>query len=307
MEKNMVDLLIIGGGPAGYTAAIYGARAGLAPLVLEQAAAGGQMATTNEVENYPGFPDGIGGPELALLMQRQAERLGAETKTEAVTGVALDGAEKRIITDKGEYISKAVIIATGASPRAMEVPGEAELRGMGVSYCATCDGFFFRNMDVCVVGGGDTAVEDALYLSNVAKSVTLIHRRDEFRAARSLVQKLEGKENIRLVLDTIPVKVNGKFEVESLTVQNKNTGEERDIPCAGIFVAVGQIPHSALFVGQLEMENGYILTDERTLLTNIPGVFAAGDVRKKELRQILTAAADGAMAAVAAERYLSAL
>ena len=305
MEKNTRELLILGGGPAGYTAAIYGARAGLSPLVLEMAGPGGQMATTNEVENYPGFPEGIGGPELALLMQQQAHRLGAETRNEMVLEVDLAGDVKRIRTDGGVYEARAVIIATGATPRMMGVPGEAELRGMGVSYCATCDGFFSRNMDVCVVGGGDTAIEDALFLSNVCKSVTLIHRRDAFRAAKGLVKKLDRVENITLMMDTLPVRVNGKMQVDSLRVKNKHTGEEQELSCAGVFVAVGQVPHSELYKGQIEMdEAGYILADGETLMTSMPGVFVAGDIRKKGLRQILTAAADGAIAAVSAESHL---
>lgn len=301
----MKDIIVIGGGPAGMTAAIYAARAGLSCLVLEMGVSGGQMATTSTVENFPGFPNGIGGPELSQAMADQVKNLGGEIRSSQAEKVDLAGEIKRVVLGDGEVLeARAVIIACGASPRKLGIPGEEQLRGMGVSYCATCDGFFFKNLEVCVVGGGDTAVEDALFLARTSKKVHLIHRRGELRAAKSLRNRLFSTENIEAHLGYVPTEIKGKFEVESMTVQNVETKQEEEIPCQGVFVAVGHIPNSQLIKGQIDLDPaGYVIARE-DLSTSSPGAFVAGDIRQKDLRQIITAAADGATAAISAERYL---
>ncbi|MBE5780510.1 MAG: thioredoxin-disulfide reductase [Clostridiales bacterium] len=301
----MMDIIVIGGGPAGMTAAIYAARAGLSCTVLESGVAGGQLATTSTVENYPGFPNGVGGVELSTAMEQQAKNLGANIKYAEVTDVDLAGEVKTITLKNGETLhGKAVIIACGAAPRKLGISGEEELRGMGVSYCATCDGFFFKNLEVCVIGGGDTAAEDALFLARTSKKVHLIHRRGELRAAKSLQNRIFAAENIETHLGYVPLSIDGKFEVDSLKVQNVETGEEESIPCQGVFVAVGHNPNTALFTGKVGLDDaGYIVTGE-DLATDVPGVFAAGDIRQKDLRQVITAAADGAVATISCERYL---
>lgn len=287
------------------TAAIYAARAGLDCVVLEMGFAGGQMATTSKVENYPGFPDGIGGADLAMAMEQQVKNLGAQIRRGTVHDVALKGKEKQVILQNGETLSCAcVIIACGASPRRLDIPGERELQGMGVSYCATCDGSFFRKQEVCVVGGGDTACEDALYLSRICTRVHLIHRRDRLRAAKSLQQRVFAAENIQMHLGYLPREIQGKDGVEAILLEHAKTGERSTIPCQGVFIAAGQQPNTALFQGKIALDpGGYIVTEE-DLSTDVPGVFAAGDIRQKGLRQIITAAADGALAVAAAERYL---
>lgn len=300
----MVDVIIIGAGPAGLTAAIYAGRAGRSALVLESAMVGGQAGLTNEIENYPGFPDGILGVDVGMQMEKQAKKFGAEVRSTQVLSIAERGANKVVVTPDGELECRAVIVATGAKPRLMSVPGEQELTGMGVSYCATCDGFFYRGKDVAVVGGGDTALSDAMYLANLANKVYLVHRRDELRGVKHLQQKVQELSNVEMVLSHIPVSVNGTESVESLTVQDVSTKQNRDLAVAGIFVAVGTIPNTALFEGTLDLDkNGYIITDTR-MNTSLPGVFAAGDVRNTPLRQVVTACADGAIAASSAERSL---
>lgn len=300
------DIAIIGGGPAGYTASLYAGRAGLSSAVIEKLSPGGQMAITSDIENYPGF-EHIGGFELAEKMTACAERFGGETVYAEVKEVSLFGHPKKIITDDGEIEASAVVIATGAKPRYLEVAGEVEYTGRGVSYCASCDGFFFRGKTVCVSGGGDTAFEDVMYLSNICKKVYLIHRRDEFRASAVAVERARKKENVEFILSTTITEIKGDGNlVCAVEVTDKKSGEKRELACDGVFVAVGRIPDTSVFEGQLDMENGYIKADE-TCRTSVPGVYAAGDVRTKPLRQIVTACADGAVAVKFAEEYIESL
>lgn len=301
----MFDIVVIGAGPGGYTAALYAARAGLTVLVLEKMTPGGQMGTTDVIDNYPGFPEGVGGFDLAMQMKQGAERFGVQTKMAAVKSVDLSGEVKKVVTAKEEIEAKAVIIATGAHPRPLGIQREAELTGKGVSYCATCDGMFFKGKDVAVVGGGNTAVSDVLYLAKICRKVYLIHRRDELRASKVYRKTLEGLENVELVLDSEVTALTAEQKLSAVSVRNKVTGDEKELPVEGLFIAVGNIPNAELFSGQLDMdENGYIAADETTR-TNIPGVFAVGDVRTKALRQVITAAADGAVASYFAEEYFN--
>lgn len=291
------DVIIIGAGPAGLNAALYSARAGLKTLILEKMFAGGQAATTSEVDNFIGTGK-IGGAELCMRMEKQAKSFGAEIKYEDVT--SLDSAKKEVSTKKNTYGAKAIILAMGASPRKLGIDGEEKYRGRGVSYCATCDGGFFKDKTACVIGGGDTAAEDALYLSNICKKVYIIHRRDKFRAAASITEKLYKNEKIEIVLNTVPEKISGGGTVENLTVKNVKTGEKTDILTDAVFVAVGNIPSSSLAVGTLKTdENGYIIVD-KNMRTSEKNIYAAGDVCQKTLRQIITACADGAVAATSA-------
>lgn len=299
---KVYDMLILGGGPGGYTAALYAARAGLSVKVLEKLSAGGQMALTTQIDNYPGFPEGIDGFELGERMQQQAERFGAETEYAEVTAVELNQDPKVIHTSEGDFWGKTVVIATGANPRKLGIEKEDALVGRGVAYCAACDGMAFRGKRVAVVGGGDSAVADALLLSRVAKEVTLIHRRDTLRATKIYHESLKNAENINLLMNS---------QVKALLADKRLTGilvqtpeGERELPVEGIFISVGRKPNTALFEGQLTLENGYIKAGEDTK-TNIPGVYAVGDVRTKQLRQIVTAVADGAMAVHSAEGYLA--
>nr|WP_304431289.1 thioredoxin-disulfide reductase [Acutalibacter muris] len=301
---DIFDLMIIGGGPAGYTAALYGARAGLTVGLMEKLAPGGQMGTTDMVDNYPGFPEGINGFELAMKMKAGAERFGARTISAEVTGLELSGDIKTLQTPKEVYKARTVILATGAQPRELGLPRERELRGKGVSYCATCDGMFYRGKTVAVVGGGNTAVADALYLSRLCEKVYVIHRRDKLRAPQIQQQNLEMAGNVEFVWDSIVKELRFEERLTGLVTEDKNTGECRELSCAGVFVAVGQVPETELFKGQVQLdEAGYVSAGE-DCRTNIPGVFAAGDLRAKTLRQIVTAAADGAVAATAAQEYL---
>ena len=299
---KVYDRLILGGGPGGYTAALYAAREGLSVKVLEKLSAGGQMALTTQIDNYPGFPEGIDGFELGERMQQQAERFGAETEYAEVTAVELNQDPKVIHTSEGDFWGKTVVIATGANPRKLGIEKEDALVGRGVAYCAACDGMAFRGKRVAVVGGGDSAVADALLLSRVAKEVTLIHRRDTLRATKIYHESLKNAENITLLMNS---------QVKALLADKRLTGilvqtpeGERELPVEGIFISVGRKPNTALFEGQLTLENGYIKAGEDTK-TNIPGVYAVGDVRTKQLRQIVTAVADGAMAVHSAEGYLA--
>lgn len=305
MEAKLYDAVIIGGGPGGYTAALYTARAGLSTLVIEKLSPGGQMATTDQVDNYPGFPEGVNGFELAMKMQESAQRFGAETHYGEAVKLELTSSPKHIITDSGEFLAKTVILSTGASPRELGLAGEQELRGKGVSYCATCDGMFYKDKTVAIVGGGNTAAADALYLSKICKKVYLIHRRDTLRASRVYLQPLKSRENIEFVWDSEVTALHHEEKLSGVTVRNKKTGQEQSLSCDGLFVAVGNVPNSGLFTGQVNLtESGYVDADETTR-TNIPGVFAIGDVRNKPLRQIITAAADGAVASQFAEEYVS--
>jgi thioredoxin reductase (NADPH) len=303
MEK-IHDLIIIGGGPAGYTAALYGARAGLDTLVIEKITIGGQMTETGDIDNYPGFNEGIDGISLGMKMQAGAEKFGAVTIYDEVCAVSLSGEVKKISTAySGELCARAVIIATGAGQRRLGLDGEEKLVGQGIHYCAHCDGRFYKGKTVAVIGGGNTAVGDALYLANLCERVYLIHRRDAFRAGKILSDALSSKENISLVMNAVPAEIitDGGF---GITVK-KRGGEEEKISCDGIFVSIGREPSTSLFSGEIQLdEAGYVVAGEDTK-TSIPGVFAAGDVRTKELRQVITAASDGATAAHMAGEYLA--
>lgn len=300
----MYDMIIIGSGAAGLAAAIYGMRARLSTIIIEkQPMSGGQIINTYDVDNYPGLP-GIGGFDLAMKFREHADALGAQFVTEQVQSVELSGATKKVVTDANTYEGRTVVIATGATHRKLQIPGEKKLTGMGVSYCATCDGAFFRGKEVAVIGGGDVALEDALFLARGCSKVYLIHRRDTFRGAKVLQEKVFATENIEILWDTVPEEIKGEQQVEALSLSNKKTKETSEISVQGVFVAVGIEPNTELFSGILDMdESGYIKAGEEGV-TSMPGVFAAGDVRTKQLRQIITAAADGANAVTSVERYL---
>lgn len=305
--KTSYDVIVVGGGPAGYTAALYAARANLSVLVLEKLTPGGQMGITPQIDNYPGFPDGVDGFTLAMNMKQQAERFGAETKMDGVTALHLTETPKRICTAKEEYTAGAVILALGASPRPLGLENEQALRGHGVSYCATCDGMFYRKKTAVIVGGGNTAVADALYLSRICERVILIHRRDTLRASAVYTEPLKAAENIEFLWNSEAVALLGEEKLSGVRVRNKLTGEEQDVPCNGLFVAIGSQPESELLNGQVTLtESGYVKADETTC-TNLPGVYAVGDLRDKPLRQIVTAVADGAVAAQQAEQYLQSI
>ena len=306
MEKNF-DLVILGGGPGGYTAALYGARAGLKVAVLERLSAGGQMALTHQIDNYPGFPEGIDGFSLAEKMQSQAHRFGAETLYAEVREADLLAQPRKLQTDQDTIFAKAVILATGANPRPLGLPEEKELVNRGVAYCAACDGMFYRGKTVVVVGGGDTAAADTLLLSRICKEVHLVHRRDSLRATKIYHEPIEKAENVVIHWNTTVEKILHEKKVTGLVLKNTKTGEETTLSCEGIFVSVGRIPNTALFASQLELDaGGYIVAGEDTC-TGIPGVYAVGDVRTKTLRQVVTAVADGAVAAHQAEEYLATL
>ena len=304
MDK-IYDMIIIGGGPAGYTAALYGARAGLSTLVMEKMAVGGQMALTDKIDNYPGFEDGIEGLSLGEKMKNEAERSGARTVFATVLSADLKSDPKVIKTSDDIFYGRTAVIATGAEPRELGVAMEKELVGRGVSYCATCDGMFFKGKTVVVVGGGNTAAADILLLSRVASKVFVVHRRDTMRASKTYHETLMKAENVEFCWDSQVTGILSDDKVTGVRIKNINTGDERKLSCDGIFVAIGRKPASELAAGQLDLdERGYVITDESTK-TNIPGVFAAGDVRTKVLRQVITAASDGAMAAHYTEEYLA--
>ena len=304
MEK-IYDLVIIGGGPGGYTAALYGARAGLSTLVLEKLSAGGQMALTHRIDNYPGFPEGADGFELAESMQQQAERFGAVTEYAEVFSADLKAQPKVIETSEGNFLARAVIIATGAGPRELGVPKEKELIGRGVNYCAACDGAFYKGKNVVVVGGGNTAAADAMLLSRVAKKVILVHRRNSLRATKIYHQPLMEAEHVEFAWNSQVVEILHDQKVSGVVLRDVDSGELRQIDCDGIFVSVGRKPVTEFLNGQVELDKGgYILAGESTV-TNIPGVFAVGDVRTKFLRQVVTAVADGAVAVHMAEEFLA--
>lgn len=303
MENNVYDLVIVGGGPAGFTAALYGARAGRSVLVLEKMAPGGQMAMTENIENYPGF-DRIDGLTLAEKMKSAAEAAGAHTRMAEVTAMQLEGTKKTVTTTEGDVTARAVVLAMGAVPRTLGVTEEEEMRGRGVSYCATCDGNFFRGKTVAVVGGGNSAAEDALYLSKLCKQVYVIHRRDTLRASRTEASRLEQAENISFLWNKQVTALQHDFKLTGVTLRDTQTGAESTLACDGLFVAIGRRPDTTLVQDRLACTpEGYLVADETTR-TSIPGVFAAGDVRQKPLRQIVTAAADGAVAAHFAQQYL---
>ena len=303
---EIYDTVIIGSGPAGLAAAIYAERAELNAIVIEKnVVSGGQVLTTYEVDNYPGV-QGIGGYDLGMKFREHADSLGAEFVEDEVVRVETDGAVKKVVCTGNTYETKTVIIATGASHRKLGVPGEEELAGMGVSYCATCDGAFFRGKTTAVIGGGDVAIEDAIFLARLCKKVYVVHRRDELRGAKSLQKKLFSLDNVEMVWDSVAQRIGGENKVERLVVSNVKTGETRELELQGVFVAVGISPNSEVFQGTVEMENGYIKAGE-DCATSCPGIFAAGDVRTKNLRQIVTAVADGANAVTGVERYLTEL
>ncbi len=302
----MYDIIIIGSGPAGLSAAIYAQRACLDTIVIEKnGISGGQVLNTWEVDNYPGFP-GVTGFELSRQFREHANKLGARVVQDEVVQVELSGNVKKVVCEEETYEARCVILASGAHHRTLEVPGEEELRGAGVSYCATCDGAFFRGRTVAVVGGGDAALEDAIFLARMCEKVYIVHRRDKLRGAKRLQERLQALENIEFVWNSETVAIEGNAQVEALRLRQTKTGEEKRLDVDGVFIAVGIAPESELYVGQLELdEQGYIRADESGQ-TSVPGVFAAGDVRTKALRQILTAASDGANCVASAERYLQA-
>ena len=300
---------IVGSGPAGYTAAVYAARANLRPLVIEGVGAGGALMTTTDVENFPGFPDGILGPELMDSMRKQAERFGAEFVTDDVSAVDLTGDVKVVTVGDTVYRSRAVVIATGSAWRPLGVPGEQELLGHGVSSCATCDGFFFRGQHIAVVGGGDSAMEEATFLTRFAESVTIVHRRDEFRASKIMAERALSNPKIRVMWDSVVTEVvDGGGKVGGVRLRNVKTGEESKLDVTGVFVAIGHDPRSDLFRGQLDLDDeGYLLVEAPGTRTNLTGVFAAGDVVDHTYRQAITAAGTGCAAALDAERYIASL
>lgn len=302
------NVIVVGSGPAGYTAGLYLARADLEPLVFEGAAYGGALMTTTEVENFPGFPEGIQGPELMASIRAQAERFGAELVTDDVVSVELAGPVKVVRTHDAEYTADAVVLAMGSAYRKLGVTREDELSGHGVSWCATCDGFFFRDKDIVVVGGGDTAMEEATFLTRFARSVTVVHRRDSLRASRIMAERAEANPKISWVWNADVVDIHGADSVEGVRLRDTVTGTERDLATGGLFIAIGHLPRSELVTGQVELDDeGYIKVDGGTTRTNLAGVFAAGDVVDHTYRQAITAAGTGCAAALDAERFLAAL
>lgn len=303
MDK-VYDLIIIGSGPAGLSAAIYAQRAKLSTIIIEaNYISGGQIVDTYEVDNYPGLP-GISGMDLSTTLRDHAEKMGSEFVTDEVKSLDLDGQDKKVITKSTEYHARTILLATGAKHRKLGVPGEEKFTGSGVSYCATCDGAFFKDKVVAVVGGGDVAVEDAVFLSRLCKKVYLIHRRDELRAAKILQDNLFSQNNIEILWDSIVKEINGDFQVKNITVENVKTQKKHDLEVNGCFIAVGIVPNSEMVKDQLKLDRGGYIVAEEDGVTSVPGVFAAGDVRTKQLRQIITAASDGANCITSLQNYL---
>lgn len=304
-EIHVYDMIVVGGGPGGYTAALYAARAGLSTLVLEKLSAGGQMALTEQIDNYPGFEDGIDGFTLAEKMQQQAERFGAKSEYAQVERMDLAASPKVLETSEGTFYAKTVVLATGANPRELGLPNEAALTGRGVAYCAACDGMRYKGKTVVVVGGGNSAAADALLLSRIAQKVILVHRRDTLRATKIYHQPLMQAENLEFRWNSTVTELLQEDKLTGVKLKDVNTGEETTVPCDGLFISVGRKPATELVQGQLELDrSGYIIADETTK-TSLPGVYAVGDVRTKPLRQVVTAVADGAMAVHMAEEFLS--
>ena len=300
----MEDLIIIGAGPAGLTAGLYAARARLKTLMLERLSPGGQVLMTDWVENYPGFPDGISGFDLIDKMRRQAEKFDLVIESQEVSRLELSPEKKVVVTDKGNLETRALILTSGATPRKLGIEGEELLIGKGVSYCATCDGPFYRDQEVALIGGGDTAVEEAIFLTRFAAKVHLIHRRDELRATKLLRERVMALDQVNIVWDTVPTRIVGDTEVKGVDLKNVKTGKTSHLPVQGVFVFVGYIPNTELVKGQLELDKlGFVVTNN-DMQTSVPGVFAAGDIRSKILRQIATAVGEGATAVFAVERYL---
>ena len=303
VETQHTKLLILGSGPAGLSAALYAARAELAPIVLTGIDLGGQVALTYTVENYPGFPEGVGGAELGELFQKQAERFGAKVVFDNAQSVDLSKRPFKVIADNGIYTADALIVATGARPNHLEVPGENELIGRGISYCATCDGAFFKDRNVNVVGGGDSALEEGLFLTRYASSVTVIHRRESLRAGAILQERALNNPKMKFMWNTVITDVIGKEKTEAVKIKNIKTGEETVSPTEGVFIFIGHTPNTQMFEGQLKMENGYIQVDNQ-MRTNIPGVYAAGEAADSHFRQVITSAGMGAAAAIEATHFL---
>ena len=309
--SKIYDVIVLGAGPSGLTAGLYAGCSRLSTLIIEKGQDGGQIAITNEIENYPGQQlEGESGPSLIARMTEQAKKFGAERVSDVIKSVELTGDVKKLVGNKGEYLAKTVIIATGAFPRPIGCKNEAQYVGKGISFCATCDAAFFEDFEVYVVGGGDAAVEEAMYLTKFARKVTIIHRRDELRAAKSIQEKAFANPKLHFMWDTVVDEVGGDEILSKMVVKNTKTGElttieaDEDDGMFGLFGFIGLLPNSHLFEGVIDMENGYIKTDDN-MHTNIPGVFAAGDIRVKSLRQVVTAAADGAIAAMQAEHYIA--
>ncbi|MEU7763715.1 thioredoxin-disulfide reductase [Nocardia sp. NPDC049190] len=306
MSTPVSDLIIVGSGPAGYTAAVYAGRAELQPLVFEGTQFGGALMTTTEVENFPGFRDGIMGPDLMEEMREQAKRFGADIRTEDVDAIDLSGPIKKVTVGDQTYQAYAVILAMGSAARYLNVPGEQRLLGRGVSACATCDGFFFKGQDIVVVGGGDSAMEEAIFLTKFASSVTIVHRREEFRASRIMLERAKANEKITFVLNAEVTEVHGDNSVTHLTLRDTSTGESSELAATGLFVAIGHDPRSELVKGQVELDDeGYVQVLHPSTATKIPGVYAAGDLVDHTYRQAITAAGTGCRAAIDAERWLA--
>ncbi|ROS26242.1 thioredoxin-disulfide reductase [Cellulomonas sp. PhB150] len=309
-DSTVRDLVIVGSGPAGYTAAIYAARAGLAPLIVAgSVTAGGALMNTTEVENFPGFPDGIQGPELMENLQKQAERFGAEVLWDDATSLELDGPVKKIVVSGGEtYLARSVILSTGSAYRELGLDDEKRLSGRGVSWCATCDGFFFKDQEIIVVGGGDSAVEEATFLTRFGKRVTMVHRRNQLRASKIMADRAANDPKIEFAWNSEIVGIAGDAKVTGVTLRDTVTGETREHPATGVFVAIGHVPRSELLVGQIELDDaGYVKVVGRTTATNLPGVFACGDLVDHTYRQAITAAGSGCSAALDAQHFLAAL
>ena len=303
-ELGHVEVLIIGSGPAGLAAALYTARAELEPVVLTGMTMGGQASITHIIENYPGFPDGLPGPELGELFKAQAERFGAKIVFDTATAVDFSQQPYRVKTFSGEYTADVVIIATGATPRHLEVPGETEFTGKGVSYCGTCDGFFFKEKDVVVVGGGDSAIEEGLFLTRFADSVTVVHRRDELRASPILQSRAKDNQKVKFIWDSVVNTIEGEDAVTKVQLENRKSGEKSEFSTDGVFIFIGHTPNTELFEGQLEMDDGGYLVVNNYMETSKPGVYAAGEVADPHFRQVITSAGMGAGAAIQATRYL---
>ncbi len=304
MSTNDVKVLILGSGPAGLSAALYAARAELAPVVLTGMQLGGQAALTFTIENYPGFPEGVGGPQLGELFQKQAEAFGAKVEFDTAYEVDFSQRPYRVVTDSGEYKADTIIVTTGASPNQLKIPKEMELTGRGVSYCATCDGWFFKEKKVVIVGGGDSALEEALFITRYASSVTVIHRRDEFRAGAILQKRAKEHPKMNFIMDTVVTELVGTDKLESLKLKNVKTGEESVFEADGLFIFIGHTPNTQMFKGKLEMsELGYININDK-METSMPGVYAAGEVADPHFRQVVTSAGMGAAAAIQATRFL---
>jgi thioredoxin reductase (NADPH) len=305
MTDSVRDVIIVGSGPAGYTAGLYTARANLHPLLVEGVQYGGALMNTTEVENFPGFPDGITGPELMDMMRKQAEKFGAELVTDDATEIDLSRETKRVVVGGEEHLGRAVILAMGSAYRELGVPGEKELSGHGVSWCATCDGFFFRGQQIAVVGGGDSAVEEATFLTRFAESVTIVHRRDTLRASKIMAQRALSNPKIRFAWNSVVKEISGDGKVDGLVLEDVNTGETSTLPVGGVFVAIGHDPRNELVRDQVTLDaDGYVVVDAPRTHTGIPGVFACGDLVDRTYRQAVTAAGTGCAAAIDAERYL---